>query len=163
VRTEGALYPILRARDETRTSRILLFGAIRVPVPTPTVEPILQSEAANAKKASETIISGVLRMRLAPIDSVVGMGRGSHPHPPRRQQKNTISLTDKPIMADPGRCLCKEKLPVTSYEAGCEIKCGSPYIGERFGENSVGGKWLLGALLRISLTLTGRGKGAVGG
>ena len=31
-RTEGALLPIFRARDETRTSRILLFGAVRVPV-----------------------------------------------------------------------------------------------------------------------------------
>src|ERR1019366_161117 len=50
-----------------------------------------------------------------------------------------------------------------SFEAGCDKKCASPYIGERFGENSVGGKWLMGAVLRIPLTLTGRGKGAVGG
>ena len=39
----------------------------------------------------------------------------------------------------------------------------SPYIGERFGENSVGGKWLMGAGLRIPLTLLGRGKGRLGG
>ena len=57
---------------------------------------------------------------------------------------------------------CKEALSVT-FEAGCENKCASPYIGERFGENSVGGKWLMGAVLRIALTLAGRGKGAVGG
>ncbi|MEI6780525.1 MAG: hypothetical protein WCQ21_06335, partial [Verrucomicrobiota bacterium] len=37
------------------------------------------------------------------------------------------------------------------------------YIGERFGENSVGGKWLMGWMLRMSLTLLGRGKGAVEG
>jgi hypothetical protein len=58
---------------------------------------------------------------------------------------------------------CKEGLPVTNREAGCENKCASPYIGERFGENSVGGKWLMGAVLRIALTLTGRGQGAAGG
>ena len=58
---------------------------------------------------------------------------------------------------------CKEELPVTNLEAGCENKCGSPYIGERFGENSVGGKWLMGAVLRIPLTLTSRVQGAVGG
>jgi hypothetical protein len=46
-RTESTLDPILCARDETRTSRILLFGAIRVPVPNPTDEPNLQSEAAS--------------------------------------------------------------------------------------------------------------------
>src|ERR1035437_9375645 len=46
---------------------------------------------------------------------------------------------------------------------GCENKCASPYIGERFGENSVGGKWLIGAGLRIPLTLSGRGQGAAGG
>ena len=40
-----------------------------------------------------------------------------------------------------------------------ENKCASPYIGERFGENSVGGKWLMGALLRIPLTLLGYGNG----
>ena len=54
-------------------------------------------------------------------------------------------------------------MPVTNLEAGCENKCASPYIGERFGENSVGGKWLMGAVLRIPLTLTGRGNGALGG
>ena len=37
------------------------------------------------------------------------------------------------------------------------------YIGERFGENSVGGKRLMGAMLRITLTLSGRAQGAVGG
>jgi len=42
-------------------------------------------------------------------------------------------------------------------------KCAAPYIGERFGENSVGGKWLMGKWLRIPLTLLGRGKGPVGG
>ena len=36
------------------------------------------------------------------------------------------------------------------------------YIGERFGENGVGGKWLMGALLRIPLTLSGQGNGVVG-
>jgi hypothetical protein len=44
-----------------------------------------------------------------------------------------------------------------------ENKCASPYIGERFGENGVGGKWLMGALLRIPLTLMGHGNGALGG
>ena len=58
---------------------------------------------------------------------------------------------------------CKEGLPVTNLEAGCENKCASPYIGVRFGENSVGGMWLIGAGLRISLTLSEHGKGAVGG
>jgi hypothetical protein len=58
---------------------------------------------------------------------------------------------------------CQEGLLVTNLEAGCENKCASPYIGERFGEISVGGKWLIGAGLRIPLTLTGRGQGAVGG
>jgi hypothetical protein len=37
------------------------------------------------------------------------------------------------------------------------------YIGERFGENSAGGKLLMGKWLRIPLTLLGRGKGQVGG
>jgi hypothetical protein len=55
---------------------MLLFGASRVPVPNPhaRAQP-LQSEAVNAKKATETAILGVLRMRLAPIDSVVGLIR----------------------------------------------------------------------------------------
>jgi hypothetical protein len=44
-----------------------------------------------------------------------------------------------------------------------ENKCASPYIGERLGENGVGGKWLMGALLRIPLTLSGQGNGVVGG
>ena len=44
-----------------------------------------------------------------------------------------------------------------------ENKCASPYIGERFDENGVGGKWLMGALLRIPLTLMGHGNGALGG
>jgi hypothetical protein len=35
---------------------------------------------------------------------------------------------------------CKEGLPVINLESGCENKCASPYIGERFGKNSVGGK-----------------------
>ena len=60
-------------------------------------------------------------------------------------------------------CPCKEGLPVTNLEAGCENKCASPYIGERFGENSVGGKWLMGKWLRILLTLLGRGKERLGG
>ena len=50
-----------------------------------------------------------------------------------------------------------------SFEASCVKKCASPYIREQFGENSVGGKWLMGVGLRIPLTLLGRGKGAVGG
>src|ERR1035437_2577087 len=48
-----------------------------------------------------------------------------------------------------------EGLPIPNLETGCENKCASPYIGERFGENSVGGKWLIGAGLRIPLTLLG--------
>ena len=81
--TESTLDPILRPRDETRTSRILLFGAIRVPVPNPhrRAQP-LQSEAANAKKASETTIPGVLRMSPAPTDSVFGLGRFSNARTP---------------------------------------------------------------------------------
>ena len=47
--------------------------------------------------------------------------------------------------------------------AGCENKCASSYIGERFLENSVGGKWLMGRSLRIPLTLLGRRQGAVWG
>ena len=62
-----------------------------------------------------------------------------------------------------GHSPCKEELPVTSLEAGCGKKCASPYIGERFGEKSVGGKWLMGAVLCVALTLTDRGKEAVGG
>jgi hypothetical protein len=42
-------------------------------------------------------------------------------------------------------------------------KCASSYIGEAFAENSVGGKWLMGAGLRIPLTLLERRQGAVGG
>jgi hypothetical protein len=76
--TESTLDPILRPRDETRTSRILLFGAIRVPVPKPhrRTQP-LQSEAANARKTSETAIPGVLQMRPTPIHSVLGLVRFS--------------------------------------------------------------------------------------
>jgi hypothetical protein len=62
-------------------------------------------------------------------------------------------------MVDP----CKEELPVTNLETGSDNKCASPYIGERFGENSVDGKWLMGAVLRIPLTLTSRRQGTVGG
>jgi hypothetical protein len=36
-------------------------------------------------------------------------------------------------------------------------------MGERFDKNSVGGKWLMGKVLRISLTLLARGQEAVGG
>jgi hypothetical protein len=46
-------------------------------------------------------------------------------------------------------CPCKEGLPVTNLEEGCENKYASPYIGEPFGENRVGGKWLIGAGLHI--------------
>ena len=52
--------------------------------------------------------------------------------------------------------------PLTAEDIAAK-KCASPYIGERFGENSVGGKWLMGAGLRIPLTLLGRGQGAFGG
>jgi hypothetical protein len=62
-----------------------------------------------------------------------------------------------------GLTLALEVLLVTNLEAGCENKCASPYIGERFGENSVGGKWLMGKVLRITLTLSGRAQGAVEG
>ena len=41
-------------------------------------------------------------------------------------------------------------------------KYASPYIRERFGENSVGGKWLMAAELRIPLTLLGRGRERLG-
>ena len=53
----------------------------------------LQSEAANAKKASETTIPGVLRMRPAPIDSMFGTGLVFQclVHP-SRQQKPGIPL-----------------------------------------------------------------------
>jgi hypothetical protein len=44
-----------------------------------------------------------------------------------------------------------------------EKKCASPYMGERLSENGVGGKWLMGALLCIPLTLMGRGNGVLGG
>jgi hypothetical protein len=84
----------------------------------------------------------------------------------RQREESLLSGTD-PFTSETrialGHCPYKEELPVTSVEAGCENKCASPYIGERFGENSVGGKWLMGAVLRIALTLTGRGQGAVGG
>ena len=45
----------------------------------------LQSEAANAKKASETAIPGVLRMRPAPTDSVFGLVRFSNARTPFKQ------------------------------------------------------------------------------
>jgi hypothetical protein len=51
----------------------------------------------------------------------------------------------------------------SSFGAACENKCASPSIGEPFGEYSVGGKWLMGELLRIPLTLLGHGYGALGG
>ena len=53
--------------------------------------------------------------------------------------------------------------PSSHRRRHCCKKCASPYIGERFGENSVGGKWLMGAELRIPLTLLGRRQRAVGG
>jgi hypothetical protein len=53
--------------------------------------------------------------------------------------------------------------PPSHRRRHCGKKCASPYIGERFGENSVGGKWLMGAGLRIPLTLLARGQGAFGG
>src|ERR1017187_2526407 len=33
--------------------------------------------------------------------------------------------------------------PLTAEDIAAK-KCASPYIGQRFGENSVGGKWLMG-------------------
>ena len=59
--------------------------------------------------------------------------------------------------------IAAEELPVPNREAGAENKCASSYIGEPFGEISVGGKWLMGAGLRTPLTLLGRRQGAVGG
>ena len=53
-------------------------------------------------------------------------------------------------------------LPVTNSEARCGKKCASSYIGEQFGENRVGGKWLMGEGLRIPLTLSGSRKGRLG-
>jgi hypothetical protein len=52
--------------------------------------------------------------------------------------------------------------PLTAEDITAK-KCASPYIGEPFGENGVGGKWLIGAVLRIPLTLLGRGQGRLGG
>jgi len=52
--------------------------------------------------------------------------------------------------------------PLTAEDIAAK-KCASPHIGERFGENSVGGKCLISAVLRIPLTLLGRRQGAVGG
>jgi hypothetical protein len=53
-------------------------------------------------------------------------------------------------------------LPVTNSESRCGNKYVSSYIGEQFGENRVGEKWLMGAGLRIPLTLSERGRGLVG-
>ena len=61
-------------------------------------------------------------------------------------KKFVTSILDSPFVALPG-----------------ENKCAAPYIGERIGENGVGGKWLMGTLLRIALTLMGHGNGVVGG
>src|ERR1019366_10372235 len=85
------------------------------------------------------------------------------PTPPAPHAASSLGRSKSEPRIAFGHCPRKEELPVTSFEAGCEIKCASPYIGERLGENSVGGKWLMGAVLRIPLTLTGRGKEAVGG
>ena len=52
---------------------------------------------------------------------------------------------------------------VVSTHPACAKKCASSYMGERFGGNSVGGKWLMGEVLRIPLTLIGHGNAAVRG
>src|ERR1017187_4823015 len=52
----------------------------------------LQSEAANARKASKTTIPGVLQMRPATMDSVLGLVRFSSariPVPVSRNQKSS--------------------------------------------------------------------------
>jgi len=61
-------------------------------------------------------------------------------------KKFVTSILDSPFVALPG-----------------ENKCASPYIGERIGENGVGGKWLMGAWLCTPLTLSGQGNWVVGG
>jgi len=56
------------------------------------------------------------------------------------------------------------RIDASTASAGLrENKCASPYIGDRFGENGVGGKSLMGALLRIPLTLMGHGNGVLWG
>jgi hypothetical protein len=84
------------------------------------------------------------------------------PTPPAPYAASSLGRSTPKTRIAFGHWPCKEELPVTSFEAGREKKCASPYIGERFGESSVGGKWLMGALLRIPLTLLGRGQGVVG-
>ena len=71
------------SRQVTRRARSFFFGAIRVPVPKPhrQARP-LQTEAGNAKKALETTIPGVLRIRPPPIDSVLGPIRFSSARTP---------------------------------------------------------------------------------
>ena len=53
----------------------------------------LQSEAASAKKASETAIPGVLRMRPAPIDSMLGLVRFSSARTPLPSAETRNPLT----------------------------------------------------------------------
>jgi hypothetical protein len=79
-----------------------------------------------------------------------------------RGPRATGDMANGAASNDPSYGLTITQLMRASY-SHAENKCASPYIGERFGENGVGGKWLIGGLLRIPLTLLSHGNGAVEG
>ena len=70
------------------------------------------------------------------------------PLPPSKDQRRAANAFEPCANSNSNLRLssfCEEGLQVTNLEAGRENKCASPYIGQRFDENSVGGKWLMGA------------------
>jgi hypothetical protein len=70
--TDSTLDPILRPRDETRTSRILLFGAIRVPVPKP---PTDEPNRCNLRQQTPRRLRKPL-YRFPPSDTPLGRETG---------------------------------------------------------------------------------------
>ena len=56
-----------------------------------------------------------------------------------------------------------DALDLTHFQTGLRIRMRLSIYGERLSGNGIGGKWLMGALLHIPLTLLGHENGAVEG